>query len=227
MGVAMAIRFNILIVAILVFLGASPVTAAEKEYSSSLILSGGRSVALNACESPLATLEADSGFECSNQPEFFRIAFNYKFTPSWGVEISGGDLGRAHGIGTSYGDPYAWQMKADGWTVAGVGYLNMGKSFSVFGKLGVVRTLLKEDAHRNFSGTWMYRVTYLGVPVTNVEKYAPTYGVGFQYNFTESFGLRFQYEDFGQYDIYSAYGASTPEKISLTATSLGLAINFQ
>lgn len=68
----MGTRFNILIIAIFVFLGASPVIAAEREYSSSLILSGGLSVTLNACDSPLATLEADSGFECSNQPEFFQ-----------------------------------------------------------------------------------------------------------------------------------------------------------
>lgn len=72
----------------------------------------------------------------------------------------------------------------------------------------------------------MYRVTYLGVPVTNVEKYAPTYGVGFQYDFAKNFGLRFQYENFGQYDIYSAYGVTTPDKISLTAASAGLVISY-
>ena len=221
-------RFKVWIIALFILSITAPAIAAEKENTSLLIFSGGRSVARNACASPLVTLEADSGFQCDNQPDFYRTAYNYKFTPAWGVEISVGDIGRTHGVGSSSGDPYSYQFKADGWTVAGVGFLNIGKSFSLFGKLGVVNTRLQENAHRNFSGTWFRRVIYPsgGVPVTNEEKHAPIYGVGFQFDFAKHVGLRFQYEHFGQYDIFSAYGVSTPEKIILTATSLGLVVGF-
>lgn len=219
----MKVRFKVLILSLFVLLIASPALAAEKESSSSLILSGGRSVARNACESPWVAV---GGGECSETNKIFRIAYNYKFSPAWGFEISGGDLGDARSEGTYLGNPYSWQMKADGWTLAGIGYLNMGSNFSLFGKLGIVRTHLIEHIGTTVGGVAKYGASLNGVPTTLEEKYAPTYGVGFQFNFAKNIGMRFQYESFGQYDIYSAYGVSTPEKISLTAVSAGLMISY-
>lgn len=222
----MKARFNIWTVVVCLLLITAPALSAEIESSSSLILSGGRASLPNICDSPLVTSEGDPGMECSAYSAISRIAFNYKFNQTWGIEISGGDLGRAHGTGTSYGDSYTWQMKADGWTIAGIGHLNIGNNFSLFGKLGVIRSQFNEEAHRLFFDGWYHRVLYNGVSVTSEEKYAPTYGVGFQINLAKNLGLRFQYENFGQYDLYSKYNVTTPEKITITATSLGLVVGF-
>lgn len=221
----MSAHFKVGILAIVICLLVSPAMAAEIS-KSSLVFSGGRSIAQNSCESPWVALGADPGFACGEDDTIYRIAYIYKFTPVWGVEISGGDAGYAHGSGTQSGDPYTWQMKADGWTVAGIGNLSIGQSFSLFGKLGFMRTQLKEDIRRNFAGVWMEGVSLNGVPTTNVEINTLTYGAGFQYNFTENYALRLQYENFGQYDVYSAYGLSTPKRISLAAVSAGLVLSF-
>ena len=229
MGVAMEARFSVVALAFFISLITSPAIAAEKENSSSLILSGGRSVAQNACLSPVVAV-TDPGFECTENHTIYRIAYNYKFSPTWGIEVSGGDLGDANGNGTyTYlGSPVpaTWQMKANGWTVAGIGNFTIGNSFSLFGKLGIVRAQLHEENYINVGGTWLYRNTFNGVTLNNIETYALTYGVGFQYDFTKTFGLRVQYENFGQYDVYSYYGVSTPEKVSLTAASAGLVLSF-
>lgn len=220
----MVTRIKVVALTLFVCCSSLPALAAEKE-TSSLIFSGGRSVALNSCLSPLVSA-ADPGYQCAEDNKIFRIAYIYKFSPAWGIEISGGDLGNAQGTGTQAGDEYIWQMKADGWTISGIGNLTLGNSFSLFGKLGLVRSQLHEENYRNFAGVWMYRYAFNGLPVSNLHSTALTYGVGFQYDFTNTFGLRVQYENFGQYDLYSDYGVSTPEKISLTAISAGLVLNF-
>ena len=222
----MEARFKVLVQAFFLCLITSTAMAAEKENSSSLILSAGRSVAQNACLSPLVAA-SDPGFECVEDHKIFRLAYNYKFTPAWGIEVSGGDLGDANGTGTLAGLNSTWQMKANGWTVAGIGNFTIGNSFSLFGKLGFVRAQLHEENYRQLSsGVWEYRYSFNGQPVTNLETTALTYGLGFQYDFTKTFGLRVQYENFGQYDLYSSYGVSTPEKVSLTAASAGLVVSF-
>ena len=220
-------RFTICVVTLFVFFYNSSSLAAD-ETKASLVFSGGRSVAQNACASPIVAV-ADPGYECSEDHAIYRLAYIYKFTPTWGIELSGGDVANANGVGTyTQGGTYPnkWQMKADGWAIAGIVNLTIGKSFSLFGKLGVIRTQLHEEDYDLVGGVWLITSSLNGVPVTGTEVYSPIYGVGFQYDFTKTYGIRVQYENFGQYDIYSYYGASTPEKVRITAASAGLVINF-
>lgn len=221
----MGTRFKVVAQAFFLCLVTSSVIAAEKENSSSLILSAGKSISQNACLSPLVALY-DNGFECTEDHNIYRVAYNYKFTPTWGIEVSGGDLGDANGVGTYFGLDRTWQMKANGWTVAGIGHLPISNSFTIFAKLGVVRAQLHEEDYLYTGGVWKYRFQFNGQPMTNLETTSVTYGAGFQYDITKTFGIRVQYENFGQYDLYSSYGVSTPEKVSLSATSAGLVILF-
>ena len=225
----MRVRFRVVVIMIFSCLMTSQAIAAKKENSSSLVLSGGRSVAQNACLSPVVSAN-NPGFECEESHTIYRIAYIYKFSPNWGVEVSGGDLGNANGIGTfTYlGSPVpaTWQMKANGWTVAGISNISIGNSFSLFAKLGIVRAQLHEENYIYTGGTWLYRASLGGVPLNPTEANALTYGVGFQVDLYKNIGIRVQYENFGQYDVYSYYGVSTPEKVSLSAISAGLAVNF-
>lgn len=225
----MVASLRVTVLACFIIMISSSAIAAEKEHPSSLILSGGRSVAQNACLSPVVAA-TNPGFECAENHNIYRIAYNYKFSPTWAIEVSGGDLGDANGVGTYSNSgspvPATWQMKANGWTVASIGNLPISNSFSLFAKLGVVRAQLHEENYINVGGIWLYRASLGGVPLNNSEANALTYGVGFQFDFYKNFGLRVQYENFGQYDVYSYYGVSTPEKISLTALSAGLMVSF-
>jgi len=225
----MVIRLRVVALSSVIFLFASPAIAQDKEHSSSLILSGGRSVAQNACLSPLVSAN-NPGFECEESHNIYRIAYIYKFSPTWGKEVSGGDLGDANGIGnfTYMGSPVpaTWQMKANGWAVAGIANIPIGNSFSLFAKLGVVRAQLHEENYLYDGTEWLYRNSFGGITLENIEVNALTYGIGFQIDFYKNIGLRIQYENFGQYDVYSYYGVSTPEKVSLSAMSAGLVVNF-
>jgi len=201
------------------------VSAADKENSNSIILSGGRSIAQNGCQSPWAKVGTHTS-ECTESAPMYRLAYNYKFSPSWSIEISGGDLGRPNVEGTYLGGPSTWEMKIDGWAIAGIGLISIGKSFSFFGKLGYVRPHFREHFGVYTGGVWYYGSTYNGVSTIDEDRGGMTYGAGFQVDFTKSVGLRFQYENFGQYDIYSAYGVSNPDKISISTVSAGLVLSF-
>jgi len=223
----MGIRLSIVIFSLFVNFMISPaIAAADKEVKYSLILSGGRSIAVNSCESPWVSI-MDAGYECSESNKIFRIAINYKFSPTWGMEFSGGDIADSRTVGTYLTRPYSWQMKADGITLAGIAHLHVSKGFSLFGKLGVVRIQISEKIGTiSATGTAQYGQSYNGVPTTSVEKYSPTAGIGFQYDFENKIGLRLQYEYFGQYDIYSLYGVSEPERIRLSALTAGLVVSY-
>lgn len=225
MGITMGSLFKFTTLVLILFSIPAIVIADEKEKSHSLILSGGRAMALNGCQSPWATAGTPSS-ECSESSSMYRVAYNYKLTPSWSIEISGGDLGSPYVEGTYQGGPTTWEMKINGWTVAGIGFIRMGSSFSMFGKLGYVRSHFREHFGAYIGGVWKYGASYNGVQTIDEDRNGATYGAGFQIDFTKTFGLRFQYENFGQYDIYSAYGVSNPDKISISTVSAGLAIHF-
>jgi OOP family OmpA-OmpF porin len=206
-------------------------------YNSSLILSGGRSKAQNACASPWVIYALNQGSTCSENHTALRIAYNYQFNPILGLEISYGDLGNATGAGTSsnYGTPSTWSMKAIGWAFAGTVKVPMGGGFSLLGKLGSVRAEFSENIHTT-DNTGAIRggtaSTFNGVPIINGAKNALTYGIGLQYELNKQFAIRAQYENFGKYDMYGAYGLftsygiATPPRIALSVISAGIVLKF-
>jgi len=202
-----------------------PAIAAEKENLNSIVLSGGRSMAQNGCESPWAKVGTHTS-ECSDSAPMYRVAYNYKFTPTWHLEISGGDLGRPNVDGTYLGGPSTWEMKIDGWTIAAIGNIAIGNSFSLFGKVGAVRAHFREHFGVITGGVAYYGSTYNGVPTIDEDRTGLTYGAGFQIDFNKSVGLRFQYENFGKYEMYSVYKITPPESISISTASAGLVLSF-
>lgn len=220
-------QFKVGILFLLLLTFSIPSSAADKgNATSAFIFSGGRGTALNGCKSPWLTDIGALNSECSENSTIYRMAYNYKLTPNWAVEISGGDLARPNVKGVRTGSPSHWEMKIDGWTIAGIGILPMGKSFSLFGKLGYVRSHFREKIGVTINGVPMQGVSFNGVKTIGEDRNGLTYGAGFQIDFTNTFGLRFQYENFGQYDVYSAYGVSNPDKISISTVSAGLVFNL-
>ncbi len=210
-------------------LAAAPAFAEFESLNSSLILSGGYTKAQNACETPWLAYGINSGGSCYENHTAMRLAYNYHFTPVWGFEASYGDLGNATGNGTSstYGTPATWSIKVMGWAFAGTATVPIAGGFSLFGKLGTVRAEFNENLETTTgTGVPMHGISFNGVPISRQIKNAVTYGVGVQYELNKTFALRAQYENFGSYDIYSAYGVSSPPRITLSMLSAGIVLKF-
>lgn len=221
----MATRFTILACSIHCMFHFSSAIAAEPA-KSTLIFSLGNSSAPNACKSPW-TLLADPGFECTEGYQVFRFAYNYNFTPAWGVEFSVGDISNSKGSGTiAGGDPYTFQMKTTGVSLSGIGSVHVGENFSIFAKAGVARVILKENIRKITAGSTFNGISLNGVGTTDYEENALTYGLGIQYDFDETFGIRVQYESFGRFDVYSKYGLTTPDPIQLSVVSAGFVLHY-
>ena len=119
----MEIRFNKWMLVLISCLLTSPAMAGDK-WNSSLTISVGNSNAQNACKSPAVLLLGTPGDECQEGGSIYRFAYNYKFSPFWGLELSAGDIGiaKASGVasvsgpgpGSLLGDPYDWKLKARG-----------------------------------------------------------------------------------------------------------------
>lgn len=223
----MFFRFNTSICALICCLAASPAMAEFDPLNSSIILSGGSSKAQNACASPWLSI-MNQGSTCSENHTALRLAYNYQFTPVLGFEISYGDLGNAtgEGIRTASGTLATWTMKAIGWTFAGTGTLPLGGGFSLLGKVGSVRAEFNETLHTTSStGVPLQGYTWNGAAMTRVAKNGLTYGIGVQYELSRKFAVRAQYESFGKYDVYGAYGVSAP-RIALSAATIGIVLKF-
>ncbi len=198
----MQFRFNILGLVLIGYLITSPAFAAET-WNSALVLSAGYAKEQGACKSILASIYIPGG-NCSERHSAFRLAYDYQFTPLWGLEISYGDLAKAEINGMSItGFSGAWKMKSTGWAIAGTGTFPMGGGVSLLGKIGAVRAEFDES----FSA---YCTICSGAPGIyeagdnlriKTAKSSLTYGLGLQYDFNKTYALRAQYENFGKYNL--------------------------
>ncbi|OIR14480.1 OmpA-like transmembrane domain protein [mine drainage metagenome] len=229
----MLIHIRTCAVALICCLAVSPAFADYESSNSSLIFSGGYSKAKNACDSPWVTVAMAPGGTCRETHTALRLAYNYRFTPIWGFEASYGDLGNATGEGISTvsatsGSLATWSTKAMGWAFAGTATVPITGAFSFFGKVGTVRAEFSESYHANSNttGAVMQGISINGAPISRQIKNAVTYGAGVQYELNKDFAIRAQYENFGSYDIYSAYGVSNPPRISLSMISAGIVLKF-
>jgi opacity protein-like surface antigen len=198
----------------------SPVVADEL-WHSSVIFSAGYAKEQNACAAPWLSIDMTGG-TCSEKQRVYRFAYNYHFTPIWGLEISYGDLAKSEAFGTSLtsGEAEQWNMKSSGWAIAGTGTLPIRGKLSLLGKIGGVRAEFDENIYTTFSG-----VPYYGLHTIRCAKNALTYGIGLQYDFNATYALRAQYENFGKYDLTSPLDGST-FKVSLSQISAGLVLKF-
>lgn len=226
---------RIAVLVFLSFLTASPLLYARdvSQRNSSLIVSVGRSTSDKACKSPW--VDGTTGLTCTENNNVYRLAYVYHFNSNWGLEISTGSFGRAKAEGTLNPAPsplvapaaYTWDLHATGVAIAGVGTLHLGESLELFGKAGIVRAIIREEAHFvDATGTPYFGISLNGTPITSVNLYKITVGAGIQYNFNRDFAIRAQYENFGTYDIYSPYNLGVNDKVTISLLSAGLVLKF-
>jgi len=150
-----------------------------------------------------------------------RISGGYNFNPYVGVEAGyatgeGTTQTTFSGFGTSWS--YTDTMKYSASHAAAILTYPFSEKFGVYAKLGFANTTLDYT----FSST-------LGATGSgSAKKNNPMLGVGWRFNFGQNFGLRVQYDDYGQIPLIANYSnqPSQTYNVGVQVFSAGVAYNF-
>jgi OOP family OmpA-OmpF porin len=144
-----------------------------------------------------------SNYSGSKTATAVAVEGGYQFIKYFAVEVQYGDFGdiAPSGLGT---------MKVSGFRAAGVGIYPLNDQWSIFGKLGVAGIATK------ISGTG----TLLD---GNYSKTAATYGIGGQFNFDPSVGVRLSVD---QYKTGGSRSGIILNNGILTVVTLGVNYKF-
>lgn len=131
-----------------------------------------------------------AGTTCDDKYTSWSILVGYKWNRNLGFEIGYRDLGQAHanGLGGSV------TSEAKAFELVALGILPVGDRFSVYGKFG---------AYFGDSST-VTSIAGVGVASDHDSNIDLTYGVGVQFELTQQFGLRAEwqrYQDMGTANI--------------------------
>ncbi len=97
-------------------------------------------------------------------------------------------------------------IKGKGWEIDGIAAWPVFQQFSVYGKLGIKRSVVKGDG------------TLTGDKET---AYGPTYGLGVQFDFNKNVAMR------GEWQAYPGVGGSTLPKGDIDVLSVGVLWQFR
>lgn len=120
---------------------------------------------------------------CDETDTGWKLFIGYQFNPYISAEGGYVDLGESDASVTVLGIPISAEAEVDGFFLSGLLAWPINDTFSVFGKLGVIAWDVDVDA----SGG--------GVSVSDDESGTDAlFGVGAQYDFTNNFGIRAEWE---------------------------------
>jgi opacity protein-like surface antigen len=159
---------------------------------------------------------------CYDTGKVVRLGVGYQFDQTWGVELAYAHLASvgAEGTisatapnGTPITVPYSAFVRIRGPLLAEVATIPLGKGWSLIQKAGTLRladiNVLVETS--NTSGSYSH------IGYTSLSLF---WGIGTQYDFTSSYSIRAQYENFG------TVGNADTGRFSVKALSLGLVYKF-
>ncbi len=112
----------------------------------------------------------------------YGLNLGYAFNSHFALEVGYVDLGRASYRGSSNIGALSLDVESHGWAASAVGSLPLNEQFSLFGRIGGVQAKVE--------------VSGPGGALSD-RSWSPLYGVGIDYAFTPSFGLR---AEFTRYD---------------------------
>jgi OmpA-OmpF porin, OOP family len=143
-------------------------------------------------------------------PSSLRFSGGYHFSPMFAAEVGYAIIGDST-LSTPSGDA---TLKNSAFQVSAVGSFPVSSSFDLIGKVGLSFNSNKA------SGTGAYS----GIDTSN-SKTSLMFGLGAQYNVSEQFGIRAQYEDFGKTTISSNLSGSSWDS-GIKQFSVGVVYNF-
>ncbi len=142
---------------------------------------------------------------CQDTSTLNRIGVGYQFAPMWGTEVNLGS-GLRSTLGSLGGYEVAGWRLALLLQVSATGTFPISDAFALTGKVGIANIKLKILPGAN------------DITATTTK---PAFGIGAQYFFTKSFGVRAQYEDLG-----TAGDANTTGTSKFTLLSAGIVFRF-
>ncbi|HKB83365.1 MAG TPA: outer membrane beta-barrel protein [Burkholderiales bacterium] len=146
---------------------------------------------------------------CDDKDTSFKVFGGYRFTRNVAVEAAYVDLGKFRASGSFLGSPFDVNTTLTGVTVQGVGIAPFGNEFSLMGRVGAIFWNLKTSG------------TVGGFPGSTSDNGADlALGVGAQYKFAPSFGVR------ADLDYYPNLGNSSTGEDNVTSVSIGLVFLF-
>lgn len=138
----------------------------------------------------------------------YKLQLGYQINPYFGIEGGYIDLGKASYTASATQGNANVEWKAKGFNLSAVGTYPINDKFSIFGKVGTIRS--KVDA--NASGT-IVSVGALSASAS-ANKWNLTYGAGAGYTLSKQFGIRVEYERFDKLGDSDKTGKSDVNLIS-------------
>lgn len=135
----------------------------------------------------------------------YKLFGGYKFNPNFALEGGYFDLGKSGFSANTPGGPLNGSLKVSGWNLDALGILPMSDNFSIFGRLGLQNARTKDS----FSGAGVINTG----PTRNETNYKA--GLGVQYDFNQSVGLRGEWERYRISDAVSGRSNMNVYSVSL------------
>lgn len=130
-------------------------------------------------------------------PTAWGVSIGHAFNPMFAIEAEYLNLGKVTAGVTG--------LESRGYSLSGVGSIPLGEQFSFFGKLGYAMISTKVNSN---------------VPYPDSDSDALTYGLGGQFNFSPTFGLRVGW------DRYNIDDSAVSLKGNISLVSAGAVIKF-
>lgn len=194
-----------------------PALAADKGFFLSADLGGASysdAPTLQNCSLVCSVLDLDE-FGSSS---IAGIGGGYQYSKNLGVEIGYINIGDSESTSSSGGNSDTETLSGSSLHIAAVGTISLSDSFNLFGRLGLAHTTLD----------YMRTQTFGAAATSSSANGSDTnamFGVGAQYNFNQSWGIRAQYENLGKVQVGSA-GAAYNSEVGVAVYSVGGVYRF-
>lgn len=147
---------------------------------------------------------------CKDTDTGFKVFGGALLSKYFGGEVAYIDFGKAKFDGRLFGTPISGRVKVDGLALDLLGRLPVGEHLSAFAKVGALGWHV--DSSASLSGVGSASESATGSSLT--------YGVGAQFDFTRSLGVRAEWEHFDK------VGNSDTGKSAIDFASVGLVYRF-
>ena len=160
----------------------------------------GQSKAKDACSDV-----SSYGVPCDDTDTATKLFGGYKFNQNFAVELGYTDLGKG-----SAGYPgLSLKWKANTWDILAVGILPINQQFSVLGKIGMANWSLDMD--------YDLSMVALGSGSESASGSDITYALGVQYDFTNQFGVRAEWQTYSNVGDQNTTGQTDIDVIGVSA----------
>lgn len=159
---------------------------------------------------------------CNDTGKAIQLGVGYQVSETWGVELAYAHLASIVAQGTTPGTtpggtpinvPYGALVRIRGPLLSGVATIPLGEGWSFIPRIGTLRLANMNVLVETSNSTGGYsHIGYTGLGLY--------WGIGVQYDFTDTYAIRAQYEDFG------TVGNTATGKFAVKALTLGLVYYF-